>query len=129
MKKLVAIFFLISYSSVGFGIAINYHYCSGFLTKVSVLNFGGHVGCGCNEKDMPMDCCKDQFHCAKADNHKTAQQAIVQKVISFTLGLPLVKNYTENLLGGNSLDSYSFLLSDNRSCSHPIFLLNRVFRI
>ena len=129
MKKIVAIFFLISYSSVGLGIAISYHYCGGSLTKISVLNFGGHSDCSCNGKDMPMDCCKDQLHHAKADNHKTVQQAAAQNVISFTLQLPPIKTYTDDLSDSNNLNNYSSSLSHKRSWSPPIFLLNRVFRI
>ena len=129
VKKLVAILSIIVYSSVGLGIAINYHYCGRSLTKVSILNFGKRVGCGCNEKDMPMDCCKDHLHYAKADNHKAAQQATIRKVISFAFEFSPDRNYKENLPGVNNFDNYNYSVLYKRSNPRSIFLLNKVFRI
>jgi hypothetical protein len=127
MKKLLAIFFLIVYANIAFGVAINYHYCGGHLAKISILNFGSQEGCGCAPENMPKDCCKDRMNYAKADNHKSIQQATVsQKSFLLIHKLFPVENYTQSLtLARNNYNSHSV----KRSCSQPIYLLDQVFRI
>ena len=126
MKKIVAIFFLIVYVSTAFGTAINYHYCKGHLTKISVLNFGGHGGCNCNPKDMPKDCCKDKLLYEKADNHRAIQTVQIVEPISFEAESPTLD---EKITVRSVFNSVTIYNSDQRSHPNPIFLLNRVFRI
>lgn len=126
VKKIVAIFFLIVYISTAFGTAINYHYCQGQLTKISILNFGGDGGCNCNPKDMPKDCCKDKLIYEKADNHRTIQTVQIIEPISFDAESPTLDAQIIFKPVSNSVTIYN---SDQRSYPNPIFLLNRVFRI
>ncbi len=128
VKELIVIFLITVYTATAFGVAINYHYCSGHLAHVSLLNFGGKSGCACNRKDMAKDCCKDELRYGKADNHKPAQQISILRLTSFSIELPAENNYT--LIP--ALDGYGsdFIMNDvRRSCPDPIYLLNRVFRI
>ena len=129
MKRFIAIFFLVVYSSIALGISLNYHYCGNQLTKISVLNFGGKTDCGCNDHGIPMPCCKDKLHAAKSDNHKTVQQATLKKIISLVPKPIPISEYVGNLHFGNNTFISLCSLADKRSCSRPIFLLSSVFRI
>ncbi|MFZ5977656.1 HYC_CC_PP family protein [Hydrotalea flava] len=130
MKKLGAIFLLIVYTSTALGVSINFHYCSGHLTHVSIINFGGKTGCSCNPEAMPKGCCKDKLVVSKADNHNSTQAYFIANIISFVPHLPPV-NCLQNLIlnsgGFNANNSWTKYVK--RSCTDPIYLLIRVFRI
>ena len=116
------------YTGSAVGISINYHYCHGHLTKISLLNFGNKGGCGCNPKEMPKGCCKDELKYLKIDNHKTIQIAQTSEFVSLAIE-PIPSN---NYYPIPPIDVYHSNLNKNgiqRSCPQPIFLLNRVFRI
>lgn len=128
MKKLISIFLLTIYTSIAFGITINFHYCGDHLAKVSLLNIGGQVGCGCNPGDMPKDCCKDNLIVQKADNHRVVQQVSIVDFVSFSIEpSPSYNNYASTLRDGCDFEFTSN--GSRRSCPDPIYLLNRVFRI
>lgn len=129
MKKLSAIFFLIIYTSPALGAAINFHYCSGRLSHISVLNFGSNTGCSCNPKDMPKACCKDKLLYSKVDNHKTIQASYTFKIILFTPDLPPVNELHNLVLHRDRYDSDNFYSYIRRSSPQPIYLLIRLFRI
>jgi len=128
VKKLVCIFLLIIYTSIAFGITINFHYCGDHLAKVSLLNIGGQAGCRCNPGDMPKDCCKDNLIVQKADNHRVVQHVSIADFASFSVEPPpSYNNYISTLGDGYDFD---FIGNDSRrSYPDPIYLLNRVFRI
>ena len=126
MKKIAAIFLLTVYVSTAFGTAINYHYCKGHLTKISVLTFGGHGGCSCNPTDMSKDCCKDKLKYEKADNHNIFQAVQISKLISLSVEPPLEYTHTSVTVIEASV---TINPPDQRSHPDAIFLLNRVFRI
>ena len=126
MKKIAAIFLLIVYISTSFGTAINYHYCKGHLTKVSVLNFDGYRGCDCNSTDMPKDCCKDKLKYEKADNHNIIQAVQISELISLAVEPPLEYTHASIIVIEASV---TINPPDQRSHPDPIFLLNRAFRI
>lgn len=129
MKKIIAIFFLIIYAGTALGVAINFHYCGGYLAHISILNLGDHVGCPCNQKDMPKDCCKDKLICFQTDNHKFAPQPVVLDPVSFTIDLPpITGQYIPALLPDGYHPDHSFYFLQ-RSSPQPIYLLLRVFRI
>ena len=126
MKKIAAIFLLTVYVSTAFGTAINFHYCKGHLTKVAVLNFGGHGGCDCNPKDMPKDCCKDKLKYEKADNHNIVQAVQISELVSLAVEprLDYIHDSIKVIEASLAIDP-----PGQRSQLDPIFLLNRVFRI
>ena len=126
MKKIAAILLLTVYVSTAFGTAINFHYCNGHLTNVSILNFSGPEGCNCNPTDMPKDCCKDKLKYEKADNHNIIQALQISELTSFAFEPPL-----EYIYDSNKVIEASVTINppDQRSHPAPIFLLNRVFRI
>lgn len=78
---------------------------------------------------MPKGCCKDEMHYKKADNHKTVQESYTINTISFTPDLPPVSNLHDRVLQCGSYDSDLIIDRVQRSCSEPIYLLNKVFRI
>ena len=128
VKKLISIFLLTIYTSIAFGITINFHYCGDHLAKVSLLNIGGQVGCGCNPGDMPKDCCKDNLIVQKADNHRVVQHVSIADFVYFSVEPPpSYSNYISTLGDDYDLDFISN--GSRRSCPDPIYLLNRVFRI
>lgn len=128
MKKIIAILLISIYASSAVGLVINSHYCHGQLAKISFLTFGGKQGCGCNPKDMPKDCCKDEMKFQKSDNHRTGQVAQAAELSPFTAELPLTYNYSEIAFEDND-DAGRITNVAQRSCPAPIYLLNRVFLI
>lgn len=109
--------------------AIDFHYCSGHLTKISVLNFvGSHDrDCGCNTKDMPKDCCKDKLLVFKTDNHKIVPIASIPEFISFAIELPS-SNFQLTFYGRGHVSDVN-IKDVQRSYSQPIYLQIGVFRI
>ncbi len=71
MRKFIAIVFLLIYANVGLAMAINFHFCSGHLSQVSLIKTGSPSTCCCKTKDMASDCCKDEVLLVKADNHQS----------------------------------------------------------
>ncbi|MDP1764272.1 MAG: hypothetical protein Q8L07_10330 [Sediminibacterium sp.] len=130
MKKILTIFILIIYTSSALGtFSINYHYCSGQLAQVSLLNFDGKSGCSCNPDAMPKGCCKDELLCQKVDSHKTVQESYTINTSLFTPDLPPVSNLHNLVLQGDSHDPDNFYNNVRRSSPRPIYLFIRVFRI
>lgn len=130
MKKVGAIFLLFIYTGTALGASINFHYCGGHLAHVSVLNFGGKTGCSCNPDAMPKDCCKDELLISKTDNHNSSQVSYILNNISFVADLPPFDNLHNLLLNSGGFNADNFYTTHvKRSCSDPIYLLIRVFRI
>jgi hypothetical protein len=129
MKKIIAIFLFIIYASSVFGIAINFHYCGNQLTKISVLNFGGHRSCDCNSQGIPMNCCRDKLCYHIGDNHNSTQPFTLTSEISFPIELPQFERnqFTYSLADNNKYIIYDY--GDRRSNTQPIFILDSVFRI
>ncbi|MBI1781180.1 MAG: hypothetical protein HYR66_07390 [Sphingobacteriales bacterium] len=129
MKKLWAIFLLIVYTSTILGASVNFHFCSGHLAHISVLNFGGKTGRSCNPEAMPKGCCEDKLLISKADNHNSIQVSYTISSISFVPELPPVTNHFDLGLYSPALNSGNSYKYIRRSCPDPIYLLIRVFRI
>lgn len=124
-----AIFLLFIYTSTALGATINFHFCKGHLSHVSVLNIGGKTGCACSPDAMPKGCCEDKLISCKADNHNSIQAVYTINKISFIPELPPVNNLPDLILYNNTLDTDNSQNYVRRSCSDPIYLLNKVFRI
>lgn len=127
MKKIFAIFLLLIYTGSAFGIAVDYHFCNGQLTDVSLLHFSDHTGCKCNPSDMPKGCCKDKMVFLKGNDHKSSSIVYPTSTPGFTIDVPL---------SDNTLLSKEFFVAPNPSFEYvkqkfspPLFLLNSVFRI
>lgn len=128
MKKLIVILLLIIYAGSALGITINYHYCCGTLVNVSVLNVEGKAGCSCDSRKMSKDCCKDTILTQKVDKHKPGHSASILHYTPLAVALPIsVSQQVTLFMDGYSSDNISEFVP--RSCSEPIYLLNRVFRI
>ena len=129
VKKLGAIFFLFIYTSTALGASVNFHYCSGHLAHISIINFGGKTGCSCNPDAMPKGCCEDKLISSKADNHNSIQAVYTINKISFLPELPPVNNLPDLILYSTTSNTDNSQNYVRRSCPDPIYLLNRVFRI
>jgi hypothetical protein len=129
VKKFGAILLLLIYSSTALGATINFHFCKGHLSHISVLNIGGKAGCGCNPDAMPKGCCKDKLLVSKADNHNSIQAVYTINKISFVPELPPVNNLPDLIYSTAFLNADNSQNSVRRSCPDPIYLLNRVIRI
>ena len=108
---------------------VNFHYCKGQLSHVSLLNFGAKAGCSCNPDAMPKGCCTDELLYKKTDNHKSVQESYTINTISFTPDLSPVANLHNLVLQGSCDGSNNFYTDVGRSCPQTIYLLIRVFRI
>ncbi len=128
MKKILAIFLLFVYTGSAFGIAVNYHYCDGHLTHVSILNFGEKNGCKCNPSEMPPSCCKDKMLYLKGSEHKSSPTSFCILPGSFAIDIQVADN---TLILHKEFFITPDLMLDfvKQKFSPPLFLLNRVFRI
>lgn len=128
MKKIITILLLFIYSVSALGIAVNYHYCQGDLSNVTVLNFGGNGGCVCNPSDMPPDCCKDKMLYLKGDDHKSSPVSITVLPFSLAIDVPVI-HYTLSLPKEFCIISHLTFDFVRQKSTQPLFLLNSVFRI
>lgn len=127
MKKIFAIFLLLIYTGSTFGIAVDYHYCDGQLTHISLLNFSDHNNCNCNSSDMPQGCCKDKMVFLKGNDHKSS--SIVYSISTSVVAIDVL--LTNNTLVSKELFVTPNLMFDyvKQKFSPPLFLMNSVFRI
>jgi hypothetical protein len=127
MKPTVIIFLLLLYFSSASGMVINVHYCGKQVAKISVLNFTADKGCDCNPSNTAMDCCRNYKFYNKADNHKIIQLTSVAEIPALPVSTLLIPELLVSIPGAHSLATTApgYL----RSCSLPVYLLNRVFRI
>jgi hypothetical protein len=129
VKKVITIFLFIVYTCSALGVTVNYHYCDTYLTKISILNFGGWAGCNCNPKDMPMSCCKDKLHYQKASNHDLTQSVNIPDFSSFS---SVYYSLSDNRDAFPYVRANEFAISstyNRRSSSQPVYLLHKVLRI
>ncbi len=129
MRKFIAIVFLLIYANVGLAMAINFHFCSGHLSQVSLIKIGFHSACCCKTKSMAGECCKDELVLVKADNHQ-AQTSLAFPESGFKiLVLPALipqDGTPYNLLHQEKLPSFTRLRSLHIA---DIFLAVRNLRI
>ena len=126
VKKILTIVLILVYSLSAFGMSVKYHYCMDRLTSIS-MDFGVHQDCKCNTSANTEGCCKDKVLCFKGDNHKVYQilqsnpMEGLQIEPPVSLAISLFKDQKEAFyLPGE-------IVQDNSP--HPLFLLNRTFRI
>lgn len=55
------------------GLTISRHYCGGELSSVSALPFHKHT-CGCGDKAMDKNCCKDELTIIKIEDDQSKTQ-------------------------------------------------------
>ena len=127
MKQTMTIFRLLLYFSSAAGMVINVHYCGKQVARISVLNFAADKGCDCNPANTAMDCCRNYKLYNKADNHKNIQLASIPEIPSLPVSTLLSPEVLVSIPGGNSFATV--VTGYLRSCSQPVYLLNRGFRI
>ena len=129
MRKFIAIVFLLIYANVGLAMAINFHFCSGHLSQVSLVKIGFHSACCCKTKDKASDCCKDEVVLVKADNHQSQASLALPESGFKILALPALIPQDEiryNLKQEEKLPSFTRLRSPHTA---DIFLAVRNLRI
>lgn len=87
MRRFIAILLLLIYVNVGFATAINFQFCKGHLSKVSLLNIKFHSSCCCKTNSVADDCCKDKILISKSDNHQSQISSILLEA-----GLKILSN-------------------------------------
>jgi hypothetical protein len=110
MKYFASIVLSLLYLLPSVGLAISKHYCGGEISSVSCLPFHEH-DCGCGEKEMDSDCCKDEFCFIKLEDSQQKTQNI-----------QIPKNDFPPLLAGNFTNVLS---SIGISCVNHFHFLNQ----
>lgn len=129
MRKFIAIVFLLVYTNVGLAMAINFHFCSGHLSQVSLIKTDFHSGCCCKTKSMANDCCKDEVVLVKPDTHQS-QTALALPESGFKiLALPPVVHRGETLYNLQDLEKRSSFTRLRSPRIEDIFLAVHNLRI
>jgi hypothetical protein len=97
MRKFIAIVFLLIYASVGFAMAINFHFCGNHLSQVSLVKINFHSACCCKTKNTANDCCKDGVVLVKSDNHQVQPSLALPEPGFKILAGPALIPQNENL--------------------------------
>lgn len=129
MRKFIAIVFLLVYANVGLAMAIDFHFCNGHLSQVSIVKIDFHSACCCKTKSMANNCCKDEVVVVKADKHQTQPLLVLTESGFKILALPALMPKDENLY---NLQNQEILPSFTRLRSPyitDIFLAVRNLRI
>jgi len=129
MKLLVHISLIIAYILPSIGITISKHYCGGEVSSISFLCIADD-NCGCGNKKMKADCCKDEITQFKiqdsqfqTDNsHITFQKTGLKRIF--------VNDFVSKLNDVNESSNSFFSRRhppDIVVC--PIFIINQAFLI
>lgn len=128
MKKLFAIFLLITFLISNSGIALTVHYCGGKIASIDFIPDNKHK-CKCGNKAMKPGCCKEKTALFKVNNE-------MAKTSHFTLKLATPKNILTqfNQFEIVSTESFYYCVADYYhpppfKPKVPIYLLNRVIII
>jgi len=128
VKKLIAIFFLVIYTSTAFGVVVRFHFCDKALNHASLSGSFGKCDCDSNSY-IPMDCCKDKSICLKVNSRITTQLPFT--LITVFHQSDLFPIFSPNHIIG-ILSAYLPTFSHKLPPQIPpkrIYLLDRVLRI
>ncbi|MEC5142535.1 hypothetical protein [Chitinophaga sp. 212800010-3] len=130
MKRILAIFFALLYTTLTSGVAVNVHYCMGKLAGIEWQETPDGFCQKCKKPAKGMDCCKNEFKfCKVTESHQAAKtlqpnfslyQADLQLPVR-ELPTPVIA-VTDAPIGGYPHDPPD--ISDT-----PIFLKNCTFLI
>ena len=129
MRKFIAIVFLIIYANVGFAMAINFHFCSGHLSQLSLIKIGYHSVCCCKTKEIASDCCKDEVVLVKADKHQFQTSLTFSESESKIVVIPGVVSQDETLYNFKDRDKLRAFNRLRSPYDNEIFLAVRNLRI
>jgi len=129
MKRLKVILLLILYILPAIGANVFVHYCGGKISSFSIA-IAQSGSCGCDDKSMKKDCCKDETISFQIDDEQIQLKQDFNATAKFTFSPTL-------LLQPLLLPNHSFRSLIVLDCSsHPpnkgsssLCILNRVFRI
>ena len=128
MKKVTAIFLLLTFLVANTGMAVTIHYCGGKLSSIDIFSFDKHP-CKCGKKAMKKDCCKDKTTFLKMKEDLAKTNSIVFKTPSVKQIFPLVRQFE---LVPSAQFQYlvsAFYHPPPFKPKAPIYLLDRVFLI
>lgn len=130
MKRLIAILFLLIYTTTAFGITIDFHYCQGNMVKFALLNVSAKPDCCCQHDAsgfMAKDCCNDVIKVSKTDSHKTGQSTTAPDLPEHEA---LTHFLTYLILPDQvSVPVAQTIFPKPERDPEPVYLLCRVFRI
>ncbi|KAA9038392.1 hypothetical protein FW778_12530 [Ginsengibacter hankyongi] len=126
MKRVLAILFLVIYTSAVFGTVVSIRYCSKQVSKVAMPGCKECNGYKCNHANKLTDCCKSHLLYHKVDNHSIVPSIYVS-LPHFNTGSSIYDPdiILRRKIPGNTITN-NF---DLRSCTWPLYLRIRVFRI
>jgi hypothetical protein len=118
MRKFSAIVFMLIYANIGLAMAINFHFCNGHLSQVSLIKIYTLSTCCCKSKSMANDCCKNEVVLVKPDNHQSQTSLAIPESGFKILTLPVLLQQNAGLYA-----------SQNESPVLPVFSRLRSPRI
>ncbi|MCG3165034.1 MAG: hypothetical protein POELPBGB_00794 [Bacteroidia bacterium] len=128
MKRISIIFIMFLYLIPSIGFSVTVHYCGGKIASVSFFNEKGK--CGCGNKKMKKDCCKDETTIYQLDNE---QQKIQQCSFNFqqTKEFQPALNINEQTTYQSTFNPTTFYNCAHPpdEVKHPLYIQHRAFRI
>ena len=128
MKRIRAIFLLLTFLIANSGMAVTAHYCGGKLSSILFLSFDMHP-CKCGKKAMKKNCCKDKTTYLKMKNDLAKSNSIVFKTASPKLIFPYLKQFELVPSAQFQYSVSAFYHPPPFKPKGPIYLLDRVFLI
>jgi hypothetical protein len=129
MRKFIAIILMLVYANVGFATAINFHFCKGHLSKVSLVNVKFHSSCCCKTNSMADDCCKDKILISKSDNHQSQICSFLPEAGFKILFIPAIISQNEPQYNLQDLPKLFFYTKLRSPLIDDIFIAVRNLRI
>lgn len=128
MKRITAIFFLLTFLMANTGMAVTVHYCGGKLSSINFFPIDNHP-CKCGKKAMKTDCCneKTSFIFMKGDLAKT--NSVIFNTTTPKIIFPILKQFELFPPTQTQVVVLSLYHPPQFKPKSPIYLLDRVFLI
>jgi hypothetical protein len=129
MKNLRLILLVAVYLISAVGVNLFVHYCGGKVSSVSIA-ISHNDACGCDNKKMKKDCCKDETILFQIDDDQIQQNQHLSPPIKYTCFYALINKPLDiaNCLTINQKVFYCLYHPPN-DVGSDLYLFNRVFRI
>jgi hypothetical protein len=128
MKRITAIFFLLTFLTANTGMAVSVHYCGGKLSSINFFSLDNHP-CKCGKKAMKKDCCKDKTTFLKMKDDLGKLNLTSFKITQLKLSIALTKPIEFVPTAQTQLVGSLFYHPPPFKPKSPIYLLDRVLLI
>jgi hypothetical protein len=127
VKKSLTIFFTALYVITVVGVTVAVHFCGETVTSVQVIQFAsGEKSCGCEETDVPDDCCKDEIKTVQINDDQVSVQ--IDQPSSPQTDMNTWADASSEALYSSHMYQ-TVLPADSPPGSPPLYILNSVFLI